>query len=156
MFKLVNSLHFLNMNFSERIFSRLELIPDCIEKLIKKIKHLSLAEEELFDIKLCLQEALVNAVKQGNKFDTNLEVECSIEVLDDRLTIQVKDQGAGFDEQAVPCPAHTENLTKTSGRGVYLIKKLMDEVKYFDRGSGVKMTKFINKENSREPKRREA
>lgn len=144
------------MNFSERIFSRLELIPDCIARLEKKIKHFSLAEEAIFDIKLCLQEALVNAVKHGNKFDPGLVVECSVEVLDNRLTIQVRDQGEGFDDKAVPSPVHPENLTKTSGRGVYLIKKLMDEVKFFDRGRGVKMTKFFNKETHREPKRREA
>jgi serine/threonine-protein kinase RsbW len=144
------------MNFSERIFSRLELIPDCIARLEKKIKRLSLSEEDLFDIKLCLQEALVNAVKHGNKFDPSLAVECSVEVSGGRLTIQVRDQGAGFDERAVPSPVHTENLTKTSGRGVYLIKKLMDEVEFFDRGRGVKMTKFFNKETHREPKRREA
>lgn len=144
------------MNFSERIFSRLELIPDCIARLEKKIKHFSLTEEALFDIKLCLQEALVNAVKHGNKFDPGLVVECLVEVSDNRLTIQVRDQGEGFDDKTVPSPVHPENLTKTSGRGVYLIKKLMDEVEFFDRGRVVKMTKFFNKETHREPKRREA
>ena len=143
------------MNFSERIFSRLELVPDCITRLENKIKRLSLSKEELFDIKLCLQEALVNAVKHGNKLDPSLVVECSVEVSGDRLTIQVRDQGAGFDERAVPSPVHPDNLTKTSGRGVYLIKKLMDEVGFFDRGRVVKMTKFLNKEIHREPKRRE-
>lgn len=144
------------MKFSERIASRLELIPDCIGKIINKIKQLSLSEEELFDIKLCLQEALVNAVKHGNKFDPGLEAEVSVEAADNYLTIQVRDQGTGFDDKSVPSPVHTENLTKTSGRGVYLIKELMDKVEFFDRGSGVKMTKFFNKEIHREPKRREA
>jgi len=144
------------MKFSERISSSLELIPDCIARLIKKIKRLSLTEEDLFDIKLCLQEALVNAVKHGNKFDQGLAVEVSVEASGNRLTMQVRDQGEGFDERAVPSPVHTENLTKTSGRGVYLIRNLMDKVEFFDRGRGVKMIKFFKKEIHREPKRRKA
>lgn len=99
--------------------------------------------EELFDVKLCLDEALINAVKHGNKFSPELQIEARIEVSAGILTIEVKDQGEGYDFTKIPNPTEEDNLHRNSGRGVFLIKKHMDKVQHFDCGRIIKMIKFV-------------
>ncbi len=142
------------MTISQKLPSRLELIPEFIAHLIEKIKYLSLEEEQIFNLKLSLEEALVNAVKHGNKLNPNLSVEVSLQARDSSLIIKVKDEGEGFDFKNIPDPTQDNNLEKLRGRGVFLIKNLMDEVEFFDCGRGIKMIKFFKKEENREDKRR--
>jgi serine/threonine-protein kinase RsbW len=142
------------MKFIEKIPSELETIPKFRKDLLKKVNNLGLSDEDIFNIDLSLQEALVNAIKHGNKLDKSLLVEVSLEISGKRLVIEVKNQGGGFDPKKIPTPTSQEGLLKTSGRGVFLIKKLMDEVEFFDRGRGIRMIKFLNKENGCECKRR--
>jgi serine/threonine-protein kinase RsbW len=59
------------------------------------------------------------------------------------LTMEVADQGDGFDFTKIPNPTEKNNLHKNSGRGVFLIKKLMDRVEHFDCGRKIKMVKFL-------------
>ena len=134
------------MIIQENIPSRLDTIPDFILSLKERLAHLSLKEEEIFHIQLCLEEALVNAVKHGNKLNPDLSVQVLVESQDDSLAITVIDQGKGFDFKNVPDPTVTDNLPKVSGRGIFLIKKLMDKVEFFDCGRGIKMIKSLKKE----------
>ena len=145
------------MIIAQKLPSRLESIPQFLEVLIEKIKGSAvLSEEELFNVKLCLEEAIVNAVRHGNKLNPELSVEVIIEAGPDALTLKVINQGEGFDYSKVPDPTKGENFLKTSGRGVFLIKQLMDKVDYFDCGRGIKMIKFLkSKEARREDKSRE-
>jgi len=131
------------MDISEKLPSRPDAIPAFVQEFLNKLKTLQLTNDELFDIKLCLNEALINAMKHGHQFDPRLFVEVRAQVKDDRLIIEVKDQGQGFDLKKFPNPTDTANLYKYSGRGVFLIKKLMDEVEHFDCGRGIKMVKFL-------------
>jgi len=130
------------MIISEKLPSRLEVIPEFIRESIEKIKHLTI-EEDIFNIRLSLEEALVNAIKHGNRLNPNLSVEVNIETDDDRLTITVKDEGEGFDFNNVTDPTKGRNLKKFSGRGIFLIRNLMDKVDFFDCGRGIKMVKFF-------------
>ena len=133
------------MKICEKIPSELDAIPGFLNKAMGIIAPLPIDEEEAFKIKLALSEALINAIKHGNKFNTGLFVEATIETSENELSVAVKDQGDGFDFQALADPTKEENLTKNSGRGVYLIKKLMDKVSFSDGGRTVKMTKFFKK-----------
>jgi len=142
------------MIISEKLPSRLEIIPEFIQTFMEKIKHLLLEEGDIFNIKLSLEEALVNAIKHGNKLHPNLSVEVNIEIQDDRLMIEVVDQGEGFDFKSIPDPTNEENLKKLSGRGIFLIRKLMDKVDFFDCGRRIKMIKFLKKGVNSEYKRR--
>ena len=108
------------MQISEKLPSSLESIPEFIAALLEKIKDFGVSEEDLFNIKLSLEESLVNAVKYGNKLDPQLFVEVSLEASGGVLTIEVKDQGQGFDFKNVLDPTREENLERTSGRGVFL------------------------------------
>jgi len=133
------------MIINEKIPSRLGLIPDFIHGFLKKIKHLSLGRDDIFSIKLALEEALVNAIKHGNKMNPGIAVEFRADIQDNRLTLQVSDKGDGFDFKSIPDPTAQDRLVKTSGRGIFLIKKLMDEVDFSDCGRTIKMIKFIHK-----------
>ena len=93
-------------------------------------------------IELALQEALANAVRHGCKGDPGKQVQCCVTCdADGEVLIVVRDPGEGFDPDKVPNPLDPENLLKGSGRGVYLINQLMDEVRFHDRGREVHMRK---------------
>jgi len=131
------------MTISEKLPSRIEIIPEFILRVIDKIRPPDLTAEEIFNIKLCLEEALINAMRHGNKLRPEAFVEVNIEATADYLKIQIKDEGKGFDPGNLPDPTKNENLEKPGGRGVFLIKNLMDKVEYFDCGRGIRMVKFF-------------
>ncbi|MFA5338578.1 MAG: ATP-binding protein [Candidatus Omnitrophota bacterium] len=113
-------------------------------KLIRALRELKLDKETLFDIRLCLEEAVINAIKYGNKLDDRLPVVISYAFSGGKLEITVRDQGAGFDYKATPDPRSDANILKHGGRGIFLINNLMDEVIYNDSGNEIKMIKFIS------------
>lgn len=114
------------MDICEKLPSRLESIPEFTSLLIERLSRLPITEEEIFNIKLSLQEALVNAIKHGNKLNPSLSAEVNIKIEDDRLIIEVRDQGNGFDFKNIPDPTTQDNLERVTGRGIFLIKNLMD------------------------------
>ena len=130
---------------SEKIPSKLEIITQSVDSLTQKIKEFGVSEKEIFNIRLCLDEALVNAARHGNELNPDLFVYVHVELKGRVLTLEVKDEGQGFDFKSLPDPTKNDNILKTSGRGVYLIRKLMDEVKFFDCGRGIKMIKLLHK-----------
>jgi len=144
------------MIISEKIPSQLDLIPDFIHNFMEKIKVLSLGHDEIFDIKLSLEEALVNAIKHGNKMNLNQVVEFQADITDSQLVIKVTNAGPGFDFTSIPNPTEKDRLEKTSGRGIFLIKKLMDKVEFSDCGRTIKMVKFFRKGDKSEHNPRES
>lgn len=90
---------------------------------------LGLDEEKLSGLLLSVTEATTNAMLHGNKNDKNKLVKINVTVEDHTLTIAVKDEGIGFDPSIVPDPTDPENLLKDSGRGLYLMRIYMDELK---------------------------
>lgn len=121
-----------------------EYIKYASSKLIGALKGLKLSDETLFDIKLSLEEAVINAMKHGNGFDKSLPVVITYDFSGGRLEVTVRDQGKGFDHSATPDPRSKTNILKHGGRGVFLIRNLMDEVEYNDSGNEIKMIKFIS------------
>jgi serine/threonine-protein kinase RsbW len=84
-----------------------------------------------------LTEALSNAMLYGNHRDPTKRVLLEIAFLQECIEARVTDQGDGFDPAAVPDPTSPENLTKPCGRGLFLMRKLLDEVRYNDMGNQV-------------------
>ncbi len=84
-----------------------------------------------------LTEALSNAMLYGNAHDPSKSVVVEIDTRGGHLRATVKDQGAGFDPATVPDPTRPENLTRPCGRGLFLMRQLLDEVWYNDRGNEV-------------------
>lgn len=113
-------------------------------KILDSLKGLNLDESTLFDIRLSAEEAIVNAMKYGNKFDSRLPVTITTSIDKNKVTITVKDEGDGFDVDCLPDPTEEANLSKFCGRGVFLIHKLMDEVHYNEKGNEVTMVKYLS------------
>lgn len=123
--------------------SDINLVKETSEKVQQELKKYALAENILFDIKLCFEEAVINAIKHGNRGDKNLSVDIELGKDHEKVKLMIKDEGPGFDFKEVADPTQPENIEKHSGRGVFLIKRLMDEVEFTDNGKTVIMTKFI-------------
>jgi serine/threonine-protein kinase RsbW len=90
-----------------------------------------------------VEETVRNAIEHGNLKDKRSRVIINYRISGDRFTIEVEDEGAGFDHRALPDPTHGDNLMKNSGRGVYLVRRLMDKVEFNEKGNKVKLTKYI-------------
>jgi len=119
-------------------------IKEASAKVLDSIKDLGLDKDTIFDIRLCLEEAIINAMKYGNKCNKDLPVYISYSFGDGRLEIVIRDQGKGFDHANIPDPRSNSNILKHGGRGLFLIRNLMDEVEFNDSGNEIKMVKFLN------------
>jgi len=104
--------------------------------------------EECDRIALAVREAMVNAVLHAHCFDPAKRVALCFESTPESLTITVRDQGPGFDVSKVPDPIAPENLLKSSGRGIFLIRAFMDEIRFqnMSPGTEVVMIKFVRGE----------
>ena len=87
-------------------------------------------EDSAHWIGMSVRESVTNAIQHGNKLDTNKKVDICFQVLPDRISISVKDQGAGFCIDDVASPLDDDNLLKPSGRGIFYIRTFMDEVEF--------------------------
>jgi anti-sigma regulatory factor (Ser/Thr protein kinase) len=84
-----------------------------------------------------LTEALTNAMMYGNGHDPTKRVRVEVTLAQGEIKARVTDQGTGFDPAAIPDPTTPENLVKTCGRGLFLMRQLLDEVSFNDRGNEV-------------------
>jgi len=99
-------------------------------------------DDKAMDVELALQEALANAVRHGCGGDPAKRVQCCVtHDAAGEVVIVIRDPGPGFDAKAVPDPLAGDNVFKPSGRGIYLINRLMDEVRFADEGREIRMRK---------------
>ena len=84
-----------------------------------------------------LTEALSNAMLYGNNSDPEKSVRVEVAIKLEEVSVRVTDQGVGFDPTTVPDPTLPANISKSGGRGIFLMKALMDEVQFNDRGNSV-------------------
>ncbi|MFK7789261.1 MAG: ATP-binding protein [Phycisphaeraceae bacterium] len=98
-------------------------------------------KDSVFAVRLALDEALVNAVKHGNKSDPDKVVQVEFSIDADRIVIQVEDQGPGFVPDELPDPTAEENVGRPHGRGVMLMRAYMTQVAFNKRGNRVILTK---------------
>ena len=97
-------------------------------------------EDTASQISMVSREAAVNAVLHGNKKDPGKHVRATFSLTSDNLTIQVADEGEGFDPTDVPDPLSPEGLLKPSGRGIFLMRAIMDEVNFRQLSPGAEIT----------------
>jgi anti-sigma regulatory factor (Ser/Thr protein kinase) len=117
-------------------------IPTITDGVMHLLQDRHWPDERIMHVELALQEALANAIRHGCKGDSSRQVQCMIHLHDDgEILVVVRDPGSGFDTASVPNPLAGENLLKSSGRGVFLINQLMDEVAFKDGGREVQMRK---------------
>ena len=111
------------------------------DQVLHLVRQQAYSEDAQFAIKLALEEALINAIKHGNREDTAAQIVIEYDVNAARAIIQVTDEGGGFDPARLPDPRAQENLESPCGRGILLMRAYMDEVRYNPRGNSVRMVK---------------
>jgi serine/threonine-protein kinase RsbW len=110
------------------------------EKLVDDVcKRFSVDEDFYGNILIAVTEAVNNAINHGNRQNPKKKVSLNFVERADRLSFSVQDEGDGFDPNALPDPTDPENLEKISGRGVFLMKHLADEVEFSENGTRVEM-----------------
>jgi serine/threonine-protein kinase RsbW len=99
---------------------------------------------------VAIRESVINAIKHGNRNDTSkhvfVEFETASDVEEPKLLIRVRDEGEGFDPEAIADPLAPENLLKSGGRGIFLIRSFMDDVtvqRAPEGGMEIRMTKRL-------------
>jgi serine/threonine-protein kinase RsbW len=111
-----------------------------VEKLIEDIKEEHNIHEDCFgNILVAVTEAVNNAIQHGNSYDPSKKVNITYEIEGDSLMFTVQDEGPGFDYYNLPDPTAPENLEKPTGRGIFLMKHLADQVIFSDNGKTVEM-----------------
>jgi serine/threonine-protein kinase RsbW len=114
---------------------------EVVESILGNARQLGYSAECAFAIHLSLEEAIVNAIKHGNKNDASKQVVISYHVDRDRLTVRVRDEGTGFDPCCVPDCTAPDRISVPNGRGIMLMHAYMDSVSYNDKGNEVQLVK---------------
>jgi serine/threonine-protein kinase RsbW len=99
-----------------------------------------LDEDQRFHIGMAVREAAINAVLHGNEYDPSRQIDVSMENTGKDLVIVIADQGQGFNPDDLPDPLAEENIMRGTGRGIFLIRSLMDEVHFRQLHPGTEMT----------------
>jgi len=111
-----------------------------IEKLVDEVSDQFKLSSDLYGkLLIATIEAVNNSIVHGNKLDETKKVDISVFVNDNQIVITIIDEGKGFDFNNVPDPTTPENIENVSGRGVFLMKKLADEIKFNNSGSSVEL-----------------
>ncbi|MGB0035721.1 MAG: ATP-binding protein [Candidatus Acidiferrales bacterium] len=85
------------------------------------------SEEETHKIGMAVREGVINAYNYGNQQDRRKKILMTVELAPEKMTVRVLDQGKGFELTEIPDPLSEENLLRTSGRGLFLMRAFMDE-----------------------------
>ena len=125
--------------------SDVDLVSPFVDQLMRFISRFRVADRDNFEIELALREAVVNAIVHGNQEDPRKRVYVNCRCMaDGEVSVTVEDEGSGFGSDAIPDPTSPENRLRTHGRGIYLMRTLMDEVDFEQGGSVVRMRKRAN------------
>ena len=109
--------------------STLESVDDAEASVMSVAEQTGFDEDEQHRIGMAFRECMVNAVVHGNRYNRKKQVHVRVAKNTDQFTIQITDQGEGFEVQEVPDPLDETNLLRHSGRGLFLMGAFMDDVK---------------------------
>src|SRR5271169_4063243 len=112
-----------------------------VEAIAEKMaEEAGLDEDERFHVTMAVREAAVNAVLHGNEYDPSRQIAVGLENTGKDLVFTIADEGRGFITETVPDPLAPENLLRGTGRGIFLIRSLMDEVHFRHLEPGTELT----------------
>jgi serine/threonine-protein kinase RsbW len=117
---------------------------ECIEEAVELVTRHCLAGHDAthktrFRLQVVLSEALSNAIMRGNREERGKWVDIRAELGPDAIRLEVTDEGPGFDPAAIPEPIRPDQLDEANGRGLYLIRKLVDAVQFNEQGNSICM-----------------
>lgn len=118
------------------------------DRIVQHLESLKYDDRDVFGVRLAIEEALVNAIKHGNRMDPNKTVRVFCRVCHQKIRIEVEDQGDGFKPSDVPDPTADENLERPCGRGIMLMRAFMTTIEYNDSGNRVVLEKHRSTETA--------
>ena len=124
------------------IFSTFAQAKDLEDRVVAAAAACGYHEEIVFGLRLSLEEALVNAIRHGNRFDNTKKIRARYLVTADRADIYLADEGKGFNPKGVPDPTLEQNLDRPTGRGIMLMRAYMSLVEYNEQGNEVHLVKL--------------
>ncbi|MEO8446351.1 MAG: ATP-binding protein [bacterium] len=127
----------LNSNRSE-----IRKFEEFLESVNTKFK---LPAERFINLQIACSEAVVNAIVHGNNEDASKKVHVEIQFDDNSMLIKIRDEGKGFDLETLPDPTSNENILKESGRGIFIIRSLVDDFHCNSTDSGTEFVLVVNK-----------
>lgn len=125
--------------------SEIESVEKAASEAEKFARENGLGDVELFAIDMAVRESVANAVKHGNKFDEEKNVDVTFSSSENGFEIAVRDYGAGFSIEEIPDPTNPENLLKESGRGILFMNNFMDAVEWENHAGGGMIVKMLKK-----------
>lgn len=130
--------------------SSCDSVTRAVEAACEVARRCGASEDEEEDLMIATAEAVTNAIVHGNRGDRLKQVHIRILAAPPTIMVQIRDEGEGFDVEAVPDPCNPDNLGKPSGRGILMMKELMDRVDWSFSGKGTvaSMTKLLAGKNS--------
>ena len=128
-----------------RIPSQEEFLPDVDSFIEGMLRGYGTEETTIADIAICVTELVNNSIIHGNKSNPQKEVVVEIGRNDSMVEITITDEGKGFDVEHLENPIDEKNLLKEVGRGIFIVRSLMDkvEIDFLDRGTRVTIAKRI-------------
>jgi serine/threonine-protein kinase RsbW len=116
-----------------------------IESFIDNAKDKFQLDDDIYgNIMIAVTESVNNAIMHGNKSDKSKSVTLSLSLNQNTINFTIMDEGKGFDFQNLPDPTSPENIDKPSGRGIFLMKHLSDEVSFKNNGSLVQLSFYMS------------
>lgn len=116
-----------NRSLQLKLESKVDSV-DAVELIVQGLAREAGHDEDAIDhLGMAVRESMANAVSHGNDFSGDKAVHVAIDRRDDKITVRIRDEGEGFDPAEVPDPTAPENLLKASGRGLLLMRALVDE-----------------------------
>lgn len=128
--------------------STLESVDSAEDTVLKAAGDLGFGEDDLHKIGIAVRESMVNAVVHGNRYNIRKKVHLQVKRGTDRLIVEIRDEGEGFELESIPDPLAEENLLRHSGRGILLMQAFMDEFEMnraAPKGTAVRMVKYLDK-----------
>jgi serine/threonine-protein kinase RsbW len=116
-----------------------------VESFIDNAKDQYKLDDDIYgNVMIAVTEAVNNAIKHGNGSDKNKMVSLNLALSESKIEFTIADEGKGFDFSNLPDPTAPENLDKTGGRGIFLMRHLCDEVSFKDNGKAVQLVFYFS------------
>lgn len=126
--------------FRLRMASRRDAVAPTIDRILEAVAPAGLDGDRLTDLAVALAEALSNAAVHGHRLDPRRRVGVVVSISPGCVEVEVSDSGGGFDARVMPDPTDPERQLAPGGRGIFLMRRLVDEVAYNAAGNSVRLT----------------
>jgi serine/threonine-protein kinase RsbW len=123
-----------------RMASRRDAVGPMVDRILEAVAPAGLDGDRLTDLAVALAEALSNAAVHGHGLDPRRRVGVALSVAPGRVVVEVSDSGGGFDVEGVTDPTQPERQLVPGGRGIFLMRRLVDEVEFNEDGTSVRLT----------------